>query len=63
MLDVSTAACTLCGSPAKVPEDVVAVKQEGGTSTPIVICCECQPVYVRAFHRMLDRLQKEREGE
>ena len=41
MLDVSTAACTNCGGPARVPEDVAAVFQLGKVRTPVVVCEPC----------------------
>lgn len=61
MLDVTTAACSLCGRAARVPEDVVAVKQQGGQRIPVVICVRCQPEYARRFREMLDQLRKEEE--
>lgn len=62
MLDVTTAACTLCGDAARVPEDVVAIKLKGGESTPIVICIKCRPEFAKQFHEMIDRMQEEKRG-
>ena len=41
-LDVSTAACTYCGNPARVPEDVAAmIEAEGKQPFPVVVCPNC----------------------
>lgn len=41
LLDVSTAACSVCEGPARVPEDVAAVAQFNDRRIPIVVCLGC----------------------
>lgn len=45
LLGVSTGACTSCGGPARVPEDVAAVRQHQGQVVPLIICQNCQPTF------------------
>lgn len=43
-MDVVTAACSYCGGPARVPEDVMAVQVDStGRQRPLVCCERCTP--------------------
>lgn len=53
-LDVSTAACSACGGPARVPEDVLAVLTGSSGPKPYVVCPDCQPAVMDRLRRLLD---------
>lgn len=54
LMDVSTAACTECKGPARVPEDVVAVHQVDDVLRPVVVCPECVPIWLALMKEEID---------
>lgn len=63
MLNVSTGACTSCDGPARVPEDVAAIRQIGGKLMPLIICEKCQPEFERRLREKMEETPFEEEEE
>ena len=61
ILNVSTGACSYCGGPARVPEDVAAVYQDGAQVIPVIVCPACSPTFEADLRRRLDSNQPRRE--
>ena len=59
LLDVSTAACSFCGGPARVPEDVAAVKQVGDALTHMIVCPDCAPEFMSKIDEAMRKLENE----
>jgi hypothetical protein len=57
MLGVTTGACTSCGGPARVPEDVAAVRQHEGKLTPLIVCPKCQPDFEDRLREKMARME------
>lgn len=53
LLDVTTAACTICRGPARVPEDVVAVVEQDGRKVALVVCESCQPAFMAELNETI----------
>lgn len=55
MLDVSTGACTYCGGPARVPEDVAAVMEHKGEQVSLIVCVNCHPFFEERLRIALEQ--------
>jgi hypothetical protein len=54
LLETITHACTVCGGPARVPEDVAVIRQVGEKLDPLVICEDCTPAFIEDLQRFMD---------
>jgi len=51
LLDTITHACTYCGGPARVPEDVAAVIEIAGKRDAFVVCPACSDQFILDMRR------------
>lgn len=63
LLDVSTGACSYCGGPARVPEDVAAIVEEKDKRTPLIVCPACCPRFARELTERANEARREADAE
>lgn len=59
MMGVLTAACTMCRGPARVPEDVAAIRMVGEKQWALVVCEKCAPKFMEKIDEKMREIAEE----